>query len=138
MIRLTSQMESMQDSFHSVQEKLQAYGFTLGGNWDYDHGYFDRSLDERNTVWLRIPFQVTRGNLEGDTGTPEDTMIELGSPFVLKHLYEDNIDQEGQSGVMRGLIDQFQDPAQPDAELEEKWIRIAEQELSKAEAAILS
>src|SRR5690606_27895293 len=111
---------------------------TLGGNWDYDHGYFDRSLDERNTVWLRIPFQVTRGNFEGDTGTPEDTMIELGSPFVLKHLYEDNIDQEGQSGVMRGLIDQFQDPAQPDAELEEKWIRIAEQELSKAEAAILS
>lgn len=137
MIPLQSRIEHVQDSFVTVQEKLQPYGFTLGGNWDYDHGYFDRSLDEQHTVWLRIPFQVTRGNLEGDTGTHENTMIELGTPFVLKHLYEDNIDHEGRSGAIRALVDQFQEPVDADAAVEGDWIRIAEQELSKAESALL-
>ena len=55
---LSSSLEQVQESFDKVRAQLEQFDFTLGGGWDYDHGYFDRYLDEAHKVWLRIPVQV--------------------------------------------------------------------------------
>jgi hypothetical protein len=129
---LTSKLEQVQESFDSVRAHLIAHDFALGGNWDYDHGYFDRYLDEAHTVWLRIPFQVVTGRLEGDTEAT-DAVVQIGTPFVLKHLYNDGLEQGVGPATYGALVNQFQTPTEEDAEVEDRWIQQASQLLHEIE-----
>jgi len=138
MIPLTSKLENVERMYAEVVPEMTRHGFTLGGNWDYDHGCFDRALDERRQVWLRVPFRVTGGSLNGESAeVNEHTHIMFGTPFVLKHVYEEGIDEEGTVGPFRSLVDQFQDPADPDADVEDRWINVARQQLSELENSVL-
>lgn len=121
MIPLDSAIVNREEAYDQIRDYLQQHQFTLGGNWEYDHGYFDRALDEDNKVWLRIPFGVTHGRLEGDTGST-DAIIRIGSPFVLKHLYNEGLDKEAQVNTYGALIDQFQEPVDKDAPVNDKWV----------------
>ncbi len=126
---LTSQVQDYLNSKDVLTEK----GFALGGNWDYDHGSFDCALDEAKKVWLRLPFDVTVGNL--DSESPEsDTKIQFGQPFVLKHVYNEGLDKEAHPRAMGALMDQFSDPVDPDDEIESNWIEQAKRKLGEVEA----
>jgi hypothetical protein len=129
---LTSKLDQVQESFDSVRAHLQQHEFVLGGNWDYDHGYFDRNLDEANKVWLRIPFQVVTGRLEGDMEAT-DAFVQIGTPFVLKHVYNEGLDSEAEAESYGALIDQFQTPLDVDGEVEDKWVQEASQLLTEVE-----
>jgi hypothetical protein len=129
---LTSKLEQVHESFDSVRAHLQQHEFVLGGNWDYDHGYFDRNLDEANKVWLRIPFQVVTGRLEGDMEAT-DAFVQIGTPFVLKHVYNEGLDSEAEAESYGALIDQFQTPLDVDGEVEDKWVQEASQLLNEVE-----
>jgi hypothetical protein len=129
---LESKLEHVQESFDSVRANLHKHEFTLGGNWDYDHGYFDRNLDEAQKVWLRIPFQVITGRLEGDTEAT-DAFVQIGTPFVLKHLYNEGLDSGAQAETYGALVDQFQAPVDSDADLEDPWIQKASALLKEVE-----
>ncbi|MBA2940365.1 hypothetical protein HZF08_18885 [Paenibacillus sp. CGMCC 1.16610] len=131
---ISSSLEQVKESFDSVRDHLQEFDFTLGGNWDYDHGYFDRSLDEANKVWLRIPFQVVTGRIDGDTEAT-DAIVEVGTPFVLKHVYNEGLDQEAEAETYGAMIDQFQAPLDPDAAVDDKWVKEAAGLLKKVEQA---
>lgn len=131
---LSSSLEQVQESFDSVREHLHEFDFALGGNWDYDHGYFDHYLDEDHLVWLRIPFQVVTGRIDGDAEST-DAIVEVGIPFVLKHVYNDGLDQEAEAETYGALIDQFQTPLDPDAKIEDKWVKEAASLLHKVEQA---
>ncbi|MGQ7889969.1 YugN family protein [Paenibacillus sp. WC2504] len=131
---ISSSLEQVKESFDSVRDHLQEFDFALGGNWDYDHGYFDRSLDEANKVWLRIPFQVVTGRIDGDTEAT-DAIVEVGTPFVLKHVYNEGLDQEAEAETYGAMIDQFQAPLDPDAAVEDKWVKEAAGLLKKVEQA---
>lgn len=131
---ITSSLEQVKESFDSVRDHLHEFDFALGGNWDYDHGYFDRSLDEANKVWLRIPFQVVTGRIDGDTEAT-DAIVEVGTPFVLKHVYNEGLDQEAEAETYGAMIDQFQAPLDPDAEVDDKWVKEATNVLNKVEQA---
>lgn len=133
MIPLQSTLERTKESFTTLKEYFEPFQFVLGGNWDYDHGYFDRALDEEQKVWLRIPFQVTAGQLDGEA-EDTDAVIELGTPFVLKHLYQEGLDQEVWSA---GLVNQFQTPADKDAEVAEQWVQQARDILTKVERKLI-
>lgn len=138
MIPLQSKLEHMEKPYPDVVGELEQHGYVLGGNWDYDHGYFDRPLDDSREVWLRVPFQVTNGQLNGEAAEANiDTMITFGKPFVLKHIVERGIDEEGSSGVLRSLVDQFQDPIDPDASVEQHWVEQANQHIHTIERAII-
>jgi hypothetical protein len=132
MIPLESGLTNHEEAFDQVSHYLHEFDFTLGGNWDYDHGYFDRSLDEAHKVWLRIPFEVTHGALDGDAEST-DAIVCIGTPFVLKHIYNDGLDGEAQVHAFGGLIDQFQEPINKDAPIEDKWVAKAEEMLGKVE-----
>ncbi|MBD0380142.1 YugN family protein [Paenibacillus sedimenti] len=131
---LSSSLTQVQESFDSVRDHLHEFEFALGGNWDYDHGYFDRNLDEANKVWLRIPFQMVTGRIEGDTEAT-DAIVKMGTPFVLKHVYNEGLDQGAEAETYGALIDQFQTPLNPDAEIEDKWVEKAEGLLKRVEKA---
>ncbi|MFH5185881.1 YugN family protein [Paenibacillus sp. TAB 01] len=132
MIPLQSGLVNREEAFDQVREALHRFEFALGGNWDYDHGYFDRYLDEAHKVWLRIPFQVTHGALDGDTEAT-DAIIRLGEPFVLKHLYNEGLDREAQVNTLGALVNQFQEPVDKDAAVEDKWVQQAKRLLTEVE-----
>jgi hypothetical protein len=121
MVPLPSELENREEDFGKIQATLVRHQFSLGGNWEYDHGSFDRFLDEGHKVWLRLPFKVTRGHLDGET-VNEDTFIRMGTPFVLKHIYNEGLDGEAQVRTLGGMVDQFQEPVDNDADIEQKWV----------------
>jgi hypothetical protein len=129
---LQSNLIDYEEPFDQVSQYLHQYDFALGGNWDYEHGYFDRYLDEAHQVWLRIPFEVTHGFLDGDTGDT-DAIVCIGTPFVLKHVYNDGLDKEAHIHTYGGLIDQFQEPIDKDASIEHEWVDKAKELLDKVE-----
>jgi hypothetical protein len=131
---LSSSLTQVQESFDSVREHLHEFDFALGGNWNYDHGYFDHSLDEEHLVWLRIPFQVVTGRIDGDAEST-DAIVKVGTPFVLKHVYNKGLDQGAEAETYGALIDQFQTPLDPDAKIEDKWVKEAAGLLHKVEQA---
>lgn len=125
---LTSQVKD----YVSASNDLSEHGFGLGGNWEYDHGSFDCALDEANKVWLRLPFDVTIGNLDSEK-QENNAKIQFGQPYVLKHIYNEGLDQEAQPRAIGGLMDQFSDPIDPDDEIESHWIDKAKQKLNTVE-----
>lgn len=130
---LPSTLTSKVRDYVVSREALSEQGFTLGGNWDYDHGSFDCALDDANKVWLRLPFDVTVGNLDGESDD-NDTEIRFGQPYVLKHVYNEGLDREAQPAVMGAVLNQFSDPLDPDDKIESEWIEKAERKLREAEA----
>jgi hypothetical protein len=131
---LSSSLEQVQETFDKVRFQLEQFDFNLGGGWDYDHGYFDRSLDEANKVWLRIPIQVITGRIDGDVEAT-DAVVEVGTPFVLKHVYNEGLDPAAELETAGALVDQFQAPLDSDAGIEDKWVKEAASVLDKVEQA---
>lgn len=135
MIPLTSSLEQREAPFTYWSDYLRQHEFTLGGNWEYDHGFFDRYLDEAHKAWLRIPFQVTGGAFDGDSAD-SDAVVTLGKPFVLKHLYNEGLDIEASPKVYGSLLDQFQEPVDKDAEVDSRSLERAKQILRDIEHGI--
>ncbi|MFX3631983.1 MAG: YugN family protein [Candidatus Pristimantibacillus sp.] len=136
MMPLSSTLESREMTFTELRSGLEPNQFVLGGNWDYTNGSFDRFLDEDRKVWLRLPFEVINGHVD-DTADENDAVIQLGSPFVLKHIYNEGNDPEAKAHVVGALFDQFQSPSEPNAPIEPKWIDRAKQVLSEVEQQFL-
>ncbi|GGG75388.1 YugN family protein [Paenibacillus radicis (ex Gao et al. 2016)] len=132
MMPLSSTLEGYQNRYTEARSQLEEEQFSLGGNWDYTSGSFDRALDDANKVWLRLPFQVISGSID-DSSQDTDAVIRLGTPYVLKHLYNEGNDPEAKAHLVGALFDQFQTPVDPDANIEPKWIDRAKEVLSEAE-----
>jgi YugN-like family len=136
MIPIESKLESNEKEFTEVKELLEAYQFSLGGNWDYDHGYFDRALDDVHKVWLRMPFDVINGSIDMDT-QDIDAKIRMKQPFVLKHVYNEGLDSGAYFKSLGGLVDQFQNPVDPDGTVEPQWVERAKEVLGEVEKRLL-
>ncbi|WP_127570310.1 YugN family protein [Paenibacillus xylaniclasticus] len=137
MIALRSDIEFTECEFAEAKEKLEREQFTLGGNWDYDRGTFDRYLDDERKVWLRLPFEVITGSIDVDRAD-NNASIKFGTPFVLKHLYQEGNDEEATVRLAGSVFDQFQSPADPDARVEAVWIDKAKHALAAAEHVLLA
>lgn len=133
---ISSALENREYEFDTIHEYLQQNQFTLGGNWDYDHGYFDRHLDEGHKVWIRIPFTVAKGTFAGAETPNPDVAVRMGSPFVLKHLYNEGLDAEAVPRTYGALLDQFQDPVDKDAQVEESWVKQASAIMQKVDEGL--
>lgn len=110
-------------TFGYFRDSLTPDGFTLA-NWDYGQGYFDRKLDDKAMVFLRIPFEVTEGELDH-----VDAQIQLGTPFVLKHIYQSGTEENigyFSSQYAAPLVNQFQEPIDKDVPLDPSWVQKAE------------
>jgi hypothetical protein len=131
-IALPSSITGKEQNLGVVKQYLESHGFSIGGNWDYDGGYFDCSLDEAQKLWLRIPFAATRGAVDSEAADT-DARIKIGEPFVLKHLYNEGTSDQVPARIVGGLTDQFQEPVNPDAELSRDEVKQAESLLRRVE-----
>lgn len=124
MQEIESSLKGKEGFFGNIRDVLAPEGFSLA-NWDYHQGYLDRKLDDKGMVYLRLPIQVEEGNLDNT-----DALIQFGTPFVLKHVYQTGTEENiGYSIVpnVAALVNQFQEPVDKDAPVEEDWVEVAAQ-----------
>jgi hypothetical protein len=120
---IESRLAGVQGTFGTIRENLAPDGFSLA-NWDYQWGFFDRKLDEQGMVYLRLPFEVVQGKLDN-----AEARIQFGTPFVLKHVYQTGIEEHigyTSGPLVAPLVNQFQEPVDKDAPVEEQWMKQAE------------
>ncbi|RAL25569.1 YugN family protein [Thermoflavimicrobium daqui] len=134
MISIPSAIEGYQNSFKEIQSSFEEEGFSLGGGYTYDHGYFDHPLDweERHgyRYYLRIPTQAIQGELD-----QPNTKVKLGRPFVIKHEFLTDNDPTANSGLLTGFVSQFSKPISvEDHEIDQKWIERAQNLLHQLES----
>jgi hypothetical protein len=109
-------LENQKGSFEEIQQLLQEQGFEVGGNWEYDHGYFDRKLKGHpGYLFLRIPIFVEQGAF-GEN----EAEVRLGTPLLLRHKYQIGNDDQVNIGVITASVNQFQEPVDPDASLKQE------------------
>ena len=126
MIKLETEIEGKRDYFGKVKDTFKQYGYVLGGNWEYDRGYFDATLwrEGGETIYIRLPFTVIDGQLDDDLA-----YIEFRTPYVIKHVVNIGLDREGSSLLTATGFSQFQEPLDKDAHIEKKskWEDVGEQ-----------
>jgi hypothetical protein len=133
LIALHSRLEGISCNYSELEQCVAQYQFVLGGNWDYENGYFDRALDgEPQTVWLRIPFRVEHGSLDPAAPQP-GTRVRIGQPFVLRHLYRTGNDPAAQVRTLGAFVDQFQAPLDPDATIDDDDVQEGRKVLASLE-----
>ncbi|WP_168122947.1 YugN family protein [Paenibacillus sp. HB172176] len=120
MISISSSVAGSEILFTEARDLLELKQFTLGGNWDYKSGSFDHALDQEHKVWLRIPFEASSGEIDSEHNN--EAVIRLGTPYLLRHLYNEGTDPEGSVRVLGAMFDQFQAPVDPDADISPEWI----------------
>lgn len=130
MIQLPSSVENRKSTLIELENILKPMGYAIGGNWEYERGFFDYKIDDNNGyVFLRLPFHATKGEI-GDRGVE----VALGRPFLLAHQYEDNLDDQ----VMgySAMLNQFSEPTDKDADIPEKYLEIGKKLVRELEEAL--
>ena len=134
MYEIQSKIEGKQFDLYKLEQKLKPIGYTIGGNWDYDHGAFDYKLDDQESYqYLRVPFTAIDGELDARGCT-----VELGRPFLLSHQYEDGIDEHGDTGNFSASLNQFQAPVDKDADIPSRYIDRGKRIVSDLENVLLA
>ncbi|MGG0642522.1 YugN family protein [Sporosarcina gallistercoris] len=115
MIALKSKIEGKTVIFGNALKLFKEAGLDLGGGWEYDHGMFDTILYQREetTIYLRVPFQVVKGELDSS-----NTVIRFQTPFVIKHVMNIGLDEEDSPAMTVTGLEQFQAPQDPDAPID--------------------
>ncbi len=132
---IPSKIEGITAPLYQLERQLKPLGYTIGGNWDYDHGYFDYKIDDEDGYqFLRIPFEAVDGQLD-----TEQVTVQLGRPFLLSHLYQDGVDDSVETDMdgLSASINQFQEPIEPDAKFPEKYVDLGKALVQELEAVIL-
>ncbi|MFC0469578.1 YugN-like family protein [Halalkalibacter kiskunsagensis] len=139
MIALQSEVEGKEFKLKELEDKLKPLGYDIGGGWEYDHGYFDYKIDEdHGYTFLRLPFQAIDGELD-----KRGVTVQLGKPFLLNHKYQEGLDDN--PDVFNGLfrmaynssINQFQEPVDKDAEVNQKYMPTARSLIQELELTLL-
>ncbi|PLR96064.1 YugN-like family protein [Bacillus sp. T33-2] len=132
MIEIQSTIEGKQYALYKLKDILEELGYTIGGNWEYDHGYFDYKIDdEEGEQYLRLPFQAVDGQVDD-----EGSIVRVGRPFLLSHIYDTGIDEEGNVGNISASFNQFKEPANKDAEFPQKYLNLGKTQVEKLETAL--
>lgn len=130
MRQIQSSLTGKQGIFDQVRETLREDQFTLS-NWDYDYGFFDKQLDEKGMVFLRLPIETVTGELDDPAA-----IVQFGVPFVLKHVYQKGNDPDigyASGPAVAAAVNQFQEPADKDATVADGYVDTAQQIIRRLE-----
>ncbi|WP_042461130.1 YugN-like family protein [Neobacillus dielmonensis] len=134
MIELPSKVEGKRFDLYELEQKLKPVGYTIGGNWDYDHGCFDYKLnDEQGYQFLRLPFTAVDSQLDAD-----NCIVKVGRPFLLAHQYESGLDVQGEVGNFSASFNQFQEPVDKDDSIPSQYVEAGKALVSELETLLLS
>lgn len=126
MLQLDTDIEGKQMYFGYAQQKLKKFGFSMGGNWDYDRGFFDGIMHREGgeTIYLRMPFYVLEGELDR-----QDAWIQFQQPFIIKHVVNVGLDYSTSALLTTTGLNQFQKPLDKDGHIfdKSKWQEFGEE-----------
>lgn len=128
MLYLETDIEGKRMEFGYARKMLKEHGFVIGGNWEYDSGFFDgimhREKEAGETIYTRIPFHVLEGQLDHSRA-----LIEFQQPFVIKHVVHVGLDTDGSSLLDATGFSQFQKPLDKDGYIHDKskWEEFGEE-----------
>lgn len=132
MIDIPSTIEGKHFDLYKLEQILKPLGYSIGGNWEYDHGSFDYQIDNKDGYqYLRVPFKSVDGQLDSRNCT-----VELQRPFLLAHNYQEGIDEEGNIGNFSASINQFQEPVEKDADFPSQYIDTGRELVKELESAL--
>lgn len=134
MYRIPSKIEGKQFPLYKLEQILKPNGYSIGGGWDYDQGYFDFKMsNDGGYHFLRVPFTPVNGQLD-----TRGVVVQLGTPFILHHVYQDGIDEQGDVGAVAATVDQFAEPKDEDGEIHKKYIDFGKELVRELELILLS
>jgi hypothetical protein len=133
MIEIQSTIEGRKYDLYKLEQILKPLGYSVGGNWDYDHGSFDYKIDDEDGYqFLRVPFKAVDGQLDSRNCT-----VEIQKPFLLSHVYEGGIDHDhSEIGNASASFNQFQEPENKDAQFPDKYIDTGKALVKELEEAL--
>ncbi|MGJ7920078.1 YugN-like family protein [Neobacillus sp. LXY-4] len=119
MIEIPSKIEGEQIDLYQLEQELKPIGYSIGGNWEYDHGFFDYKMNDEHSSYqfLRIPFHAVDGQLDSRNCT-----VEIGRPFLLSHVYQANLDDHVHVDNSNASFNQFQEPVDKDASFPDQYV----------------
>ncbi|CAM4246273.1 MULTISPECIES: YugN-like family protein [Bacillus] len=130
MIPIQSNLVGRTYALYKLEEVMKPLGYSIGGNWDYDKGCFDYKIDEEDGYqFLRVPFTAVDGELD-----VPGVVVRLETPYIISHVYQDELDNEVNTLAAGTSLDQFAEPKDPDGDVKRKYIDIGKvlvQELEK-------
>ncbi|MED0970059.1 YugN-like family protein [Bacillus paramycoides] len=130
MIPIQSNLVGHTYALYKLEEVMKPLGYSIGGNWDYDKGCFDYKIDEEDGYqFLRVPFTAVDGELD-----VSGVVVRLETPYIISHVYQDELDNEVNTLATGTSLDQFAEPKDPDGDVKRKYIDIGKvlvQELEK-------
>lgn len=131
MIPVPSEIEGKEAIFGEIEESFQKEGFILGGNWEFDSGYFDTALEREGaeTIYLRLPVQVVSGQLDD-----KEARLKFQQPLLVRHVVNTGIMEEEDPltvvdqmmPTVNSLVNQFQKPLKTDGEIHNQQQRLQE------------
>lgn len=125
-------LEDRKGRFEEIHKLLQEQGFEEGGNWEYDHGFFDRKLrDHPGYLFVRIPVFVEQGAFGED-----EAQVRLGTPLLLNHKYQIGNDDHVNIDVLDASLNQFQEPVDSDASLKQEDIERGREVIQQVEKVL--
>ena len=133
MLEVPSQLENKEYKLIELENKLKPLGYSIGGGWEYDHGYFDYKMDDDGSyLFVRLPFTAVDGELD-----TKGVRVKLGRPFLLRHVYEARLDHDNEEDP-NPLFNQFASPDEPDADFPAEWVNTGQDYVNELEQVILS
>ncbi|RNB92373.1 hypothetical protein EDM56_01355 [Brevibacillus fluminis] len=134
MRKIPSSLTGKQGMFDTLREVLREDQFTLS-NWEYEYGYFDKQLDMKAMVFLRLPIDTVSGELDDPAA-----VVQFGQPFVLKHVYQTGNDPDigyASGPAIAASFNQFQEPQDKDAQVEDDYVEMAKQIVRRLEQKLV-
>lgn len=135
MIPIPSKLEGKTFKLYKLEKELKPLGYSIGGNWDYDHGAFDYKIDDEvGYQFLRVPFEAVDGQLDS-----QGTTVTLGRPFLLSHKYQVGLDDHVSTDLdmLSASMDQFSEPQDKDASFPDKYIELGRSLVKELENVLL-
>ncbi|WP_276730769.1 YugN-like family protein [Bacillus sp. (in: firmicutes)] len=133
MISIPSAIDGQSFLFQELEQVMKPLGYIINGGWEYDHGYFDYKIDDRDGyLFLRIPVNAVQGSLD-----ERGAAVRIGTPFMLRQVFQADLDDHAEGGPFQSLFNQFSEPERRDAEIDPAYLDIGASLVKELEDVLL-
>ncbi|AOS69143.1 YugN-like family protein [Bacillus subtilis] len=133
MIPIPSAIDGQFFLLQELEQVMKPLGYVVNGGWEYDHGYFDYKIDDRDGyLFLRVPVNAVQGSLD-----ERGAAVRIGTPFMLRQVLQTDVDDQAEGGPFQSLFNQFSEPERRDAEIDPAFLDIGASLVKELEDVLL-
>lgn len=133
MIPIPSAIDGQFFLLQELEQVMKPLGYVVNGGWEYDHGYFDYKIDDRDGyLFLRVPVNAVQGSLD-----ERGAAVRIGTLFMLRQVLQTDVDDQAEGGPFQSLFNQFSEPERRDAEIDPAFLDIGASLVKELEDVLL-